>query len=137
MFNISSDSLRETTNDRGFTFIEVLIVLAIFSIGVLAVAVMQVTSIYTNASARMSGEATALAVNQVEALMALPYTDEDLNPANNPHGFVQDAYSVDWNVTESDLDGNGTNDSKTIIVTVSCANPSAKGITIQYIKPEA
>ena len=122
---------------RGFTFVEVLIVLAIFSIGVLAVALMQVTSINTNASARMAGEATALAANQVEALMALPYDDGDLNPADNPHGFNQDGYSVSWNVTESDVDGDGSNDSKTIIVTVNCANPNAKGVSIQYIKPEA
>jgi type IV pilus assembly protein PilV len=137
MFNIPLAKLNETTDNRGFTFIEVLIVLAIFSIGVLAVAVLQVTSIDTNASARMSGEATALAANQVEAIMALPYDDDDLDPAANPHGFNQGAYAINWNVTESDVDGDGTNDSKTIIVTVSCANPNAKGITIQYIKPEA
>jgi type IV pilus assembly protein PilV len=137
MFNIQLAKLNETTDNRGFTFIEVLIVLAIFSIGVLAVAVLQVTSVDTNASARMSGEATALAANQVEALMALPYDHDDLKPADNPHGFNQGAYAINWNVTESDVDGDGTNDSKTIIVTVSCANPNAKGITIQYIKPEA
>ena len=137
MFNIQLAKLNETTGNRGFTFIEVLIVFAIFSIGVLAVAVLQVTSIGTNASARMSGEATALAANQVEALMALPYDYDDLDPADNPHGFNQGAYAINWNVTESDIDGDGTNDSKTIIVTVSCENSNAKGISIQYIKPEA
>ena len=137
MFHIASTGVKTIRDDRGFTFIEVLIVLAIFSIGVLAVAVMQVTSIGTNAAARMSGEATALAANQVEALMALPYDDADLNPANNPHGFQQGAYTVTWNVTESDVDSDGTNDSKTVLVTVSCTNPNARGISIQYIKPEA
>jgi prepilin-type N-terminal cleavage/methylation domain-containing protein len=137
MFNILLVKLKETTDNRGFTFIEVLVVLAIFSIGVLGVAVMQVTSMGTNASARMSGEATALATNQVEALMALPYDDDDLDPATNPHAFNQGAYTINWNVTDSDFDGDGTNDSKTIIVTVSCANPNAKDISIQYIKPEA
>ena len=135
MLNILLAKLNKTTDNRGFTFVEVLIVLAIFSIGVLAVALMQVTSINTNASARMAGEATALAANQV--LMALPYDDGYLNPADNPHGFNQDGYSVSWNVTESDVDGDGSNDSKTIIVTVNCANPNAKGVSIQYIKPEA
>ena len=137
MFNIPLAQITKPSDNRGFTFIEVLIVLAIFSIGVLAVAAMQVTSISANASARMSGEATALATNQVEALMALPYDHDDLKPADNPHGFNQGAYAINWNVTESDVDGDGTNDSKTIIVTVSGANPSAKGILIQYIKPEA
>ena len=136
MFNIPLVKLTKPLDNRGFTFIEVLIVLAIFSIGVLAIAVMQVTSISTNASARMAGEATALATNQVEAIMALPYDDSDLDPAANPHGFNQGAYIINWNVTESDVDGDGTNDSKTIIITVSCPNRNAKGISIQYIKPQ-
>jgi len=114
----------------------VLIVIAIFSIGVLAVAIMQVAAINTNASARMSGEATALAANQLEALMTLNYDHADLNPATNPHELVQGAYTVTWNVTESDIDGDGSNDSKTIFVTVRCANPKANDVQIQYIKPE-
>jgi type IV pilus assembly protein PilV len=137
MFNILLVKLNEMTDNRGFTFVEVLIVLAIFSIGVLGVAVMQVTAISTNASARMSSEATALAASQMETLMALPYGHDDLKTANNPHGFQEGAYSVNWNVAESDLDGDGSNDSKTIIVTVSCANPGAKAVSIRYIKPEA
>ena len=136
MLDIPLTKITENSGNRGFTFIEVLIVLAVFSIGVLAVAVMQVTSISTNASARMSSEANALATNQVEAIMALPYDDADLDPATNPHGFNQGAYTVNWNVTESDMDGDGNNDSKTINITVSCANRNAKAISIQYIKPQ-
>ncbi|MEJ2100590.1 MAG: prepilin-type N-terminal cleavage/methylation domain-containing protein [Desulfobacterales bacterium] len=123
-------------DERGFTFLEVLIVIAIFSIGVLAVAVMQVTAINTNTSARLSGEATALAANQLEALMTLNYEHADLNPANNPHEVVEGAYTVTWIVTDSDIDGDGSNDSKTIVVTVHCANPKANDVQIQYIKPE-
>ena len=123
-------------DDRGFTFIEVLIVIAIFSIGVLAVAVMQVAAINTNTSARLSGEATALAANQLESLMILDYGHADLNPANNPHQIVEGAYTVNWIVTDSDIDGDGSNDSKTISVTVRCANPKAKDVQIQYIVPE-
>lgn len=120
-------------DERGFTFVEVLIVIAIFSIGILAVASMQVTSINANASARMSGEATALATNQIEALMASGYDDDALNPALNPHQIVQGPYTINWNVTASDIDGDGTNESKTVFVTVRCANPKAKDVNIQYI----
>ena len=120
-------------DDRGFTFVEVLVVIAIFSIGVLAVASMQVTSIHANASARMFGEATALAANQLETLMASDYTDDALNPALNPHEIVQDAYTINWVVTDSDIDGDGTNESKTVFVTVRCANPKAKDVSMQYI----
>jgi type IV pilus assembly protein PilV len=123
-------------DNRGFTFVELLIVIAIFSIGILAVASMQVTSINANASARISGEATALAANQIEALMALDYnTAEELSsdPVDNPHVLNEDAYKINWIVTDSDIDGDGTNESKTVFVTVSCANPNAKDVNMQYI----
>lgn len=135
MLNIQSIKATHLPDDRGFTFVEVMIVVAIFSIGVLAVATLQVTSINVNASARMSGEATALAANQLEALMMVDYGDDALNPAKNPeHVIVEGAYTVNWVVTDSDIDGDGNNDSKTILVTVRCANPRAKDINIHYIR---
>ena len=130
------DRFKPPSDMHGFTFVELLVVLAIFAIAVLAVAAMQVTAINGNASARMSGEASALAANQVEALMVLPYGDSDLDPDLNPHQVTEGAYSINWNVTLSDLDGDGTNDSKTIMVTVQCANRNARDVSIQYIKPE-
>ena len=136
MGNTQPDRLKPPADMRGFTFVELLVVLAIFAIAVLAVAAMQVTAINSNASARMSGEAIALAANQVEALMVLPYDDGNLDPDLNPHQVTEGAYTVNWNVTESDIDGDGTNDSKTIIVTVQCANRNARDVSIQYIKPE-
>ena len=136
MCNIQSDKFKPLSDIRGFTFVELLVVLAIFAIAILAIAAMQVTSINTNASARMSGEASALAANQVEALMVLPYDHGNLDPASNPHQVIEGAYTVNWNVTETDIDGDGTNDSKTINVTVQCANRNARDVSIQYIKPE-
>jgi type IV pilus assembly protein PilV len=138
MLNTQLAMTTHPVDERGFTFVEVLIVIAIFSIGVLAVALMQVTTINTNTSARLSGEATALAANQLEALMALDYAAGELSsdPLDNPHELNEGAYTVNWIVTESDIDGDGSNDSKTINVTVHCANPKANDVQIQYIKPE-
>jgi type IV pilus assembly protein PilV len=133
MFNSQTAKMTCRSDDRGFTFIECLIVIAIFSIGVLAVASMQVTAIHANASARMSGEATALAANQLEALMAAGYGHDDLNTANNPFEIVKGAYTINWIVTDSDIDGDGTNESKTVLVTVRCDNPKAKDVKMQYI----
>jgi len=135
MLNTQTAKMTHRIDDRGFTFVELLIVIAIFSIGILAVASMQVTSINANSSARMSGEATALAANQLEALMASDYNDDVLNPdpAFNPHQIVQGAYTINWVVTESDIDFDGTNESKTVLVTVRCANPNAKDVNMQYI----
>ena len=123
-------------DDRGFTFVELLIVIGIFSIGILAVASMQVTSIHANASARMSGEATAHAVNQIETLLAADYNNSyelDADPTKNPKKLVRGAYTINWTVTDSDIDGDGSNDSKTVFVTVQCANPNAKDVSMQYI----
>ena len=127
--------LRLPKDMSGFTFVELLVVLAIFSIAVLAIAAMQITSINTNASARMSGEASALAANQLEALMALPYDHGDLIPATS-YEVVSGPYTVRWEITPADMDGNGTNDSKAIDVTVQCANRNAKDVSLHYIKPE-
>ena len=132
MLNAQTAKMTHRIDDRGFTFVELLIVIAIFSIGILAVASMQVTSINANSSARMSGEATVLAANQIEELMASDYhTDEDLFPG--AHTLVRGAYTIDWIVEDSDIDGDLTNDSKTVKVTVRCANPNAKDVNMQYI----
>ena len=132
MLNTQTAKMTPRMDDRGFTFVELLIVIGIFSIGILAVASMQVTSINANSSARMSGEATVLAANQIEELMASDYdTDGRLNPG--AHTLVQGAYTIDWVVTESDIDSDGTNDSKTVDVTVRCTNPNAKDVNMQYI----
>ena len=121
---------------RGFTLIEVLIVMAIFSIGILAFAAMQITSTKGNASARRITEATALAEKQIENLMLLTYDHADLDPTNNPHVSAQDPYSVNWNVTEIDLDSNGTNDSKEVNVTVSWRYAGQRNLSMLYIIPE-
>ena len=128
--------LRMQTDIKGFTLIEVLIGMAIFSIGILAVAALQVSSTKGNSSARRITEATALAESQIEALMQLSYDHADLNPANNPHESIQDPYTINWNVTEIDLDANGTNDSKTVNVTVSRGAVGDREVSIQYIIPE-
>ena len=136
MFQMQSNKQKMQMDIKGFTLIEVLIVMAIFSIGILAVAAMQMTSTKGNASARRMTEATALAENQIENLMQLPYDHADLNPANNPHGGPQGPYTVNWNATEIDLDTDGTNDSKTVDVTVNWSYGGDRNVSIQYIRPE-
>jgi type IV pilus assembly protein PilV len=121
---------------KGFTLIEVLMVMTIFSIGILAVAAMQITSTKGNASARRMTEATALAEKQIENLMQLPYDHADLDPANNPHVSTQGPYSVNWNVTEIDLDSNGTNDSKKVKIAVNWRYAGKRNLSMQYIIPE-
>ena len=56
-------------NEKGFTLIEVLIAVAIFSIGILAVGSMQIGSTGRNTGARISTEASIWSRDQVESLM--------------------------------------------------------------------
>ena len=120
---------------QGFTLIEVLIAIAVFSIGILAVSAMQMTSVKGNASARRVTEATALAENPIERLLELPYDHNDLNPdpALNPHQATSGPYEIDWTVTDTDLDGDGTNDSKTVSVTVNWTYRGDRNVSMQHI----
>ena len=120
-------------NRRGFTLIEVLMVMAIFSIGMLAVASLQMASVSSNAAARRITEKTALAENQIERLLKLAYDHNDLDPAQNPHTANQDAYTITWNVSDTDLDGDGTDDAITITVDVGRAGDNEPDVSIRHI----
>jgi len=117
-------------NNRGFTLLEVMISIAIFSIGILAIAGMQIASINGNASARMQTEATTLAVERLERLIALPYNHADLDPSNNPHQVASGSYTIVWDVSE-DVPITFT---KTIIITVTAANSNAKDVSLNFIR---
>ena len=51
-----AETVREEKGHHGFTLIEVLIAMAIFSIGILAVGAMQISSTNSNAGARIQTE---------------------------------------------------------------------------------
>ena len=82
-------------NNKGFTLVEVMIGMAIFVIGYLAVASMQMIAIKGDTSARKTTEAATLATNQLETLIVLPY---DNIASGGP--VVQGAYEVSWQVDE-------------------------------------
>ena len=82
-------------NNKGFTLVEVMIGMAIFVIGYLAVASMQMLAIKGDTSARKTTEAATLAADQLETLIVLPYD----NIANGGP-VVEGAYEVSWQVDE-------------------------------------
>ena len=90
----------------GFTLIEVMIALTIFSIGLLAVYSMQLSSIKGNTLARASTENVNAAAAKAEYLMSLPYDHADLSDADadvtvaTVHTAAQGADGID-----NDLDG--------------------------------
>jgi prepilin-type N-terminal cleavage/methylation domain-containing protein len=119
-------------NNKGFTLIEVLIALAIFSIGILGVATLQISSVNYNSYARRVTDATTRGVETMETLMILPYDADELNPDANPHEIADELYTVNWNVTQDpDLA------LKTINMTVTWSERgNRKRIFLNYMKSQ-
>ena len=112
--------LPEFQRSNGFSLIEVMVALAVFSVGLLAIFSMQFSAIRTNAVARGVTENITVATAKVEQLMALPFDHADLAPAlhrvamgvdgidNNLNGVVDELgetgyLQVEWNVTDNCL----------------------------------
>jgi prepilin-type N-terminal cleavage/methylation domain-containing protein len=91
---------KQGRSDQGFTIIEVLMALAIFAIGILAVAKMQLTSVNGNTSARKYTEASTWGVSEIENIMSTAYDDAALDDGTTGT-VVQGIYTVNWTVTEA------------------------------------
>ncbi len=76
--------IKSLKKQNGFSLLEVLIALVILAIGLLAVAQMQITAIKGNAYGSGMTNASSLASNTLERLMALPYTNAALTPTGAP-----------------------------------------------------
>ena len=103
--------IKGINGSNAFTLIEVLVAMAIFSIGILAVASMQLSGTKGSSSARLTSEAAVLAQGQMESLIALGYDPTapvpEFNPANNGTRAVtySNRYTVDWTVAQNTLNG--------------------------------
>jgi len=95
--------------NRGFTLIEVLIALAIFSIGILAVGRMQLGNTKNNTTGNITTQATMLARQKIEELKSQDIAD--LTPGtriadpNNPiddNGGPGGAYWRYWTIVDKD-----------------------------------
>ncbi len=103
--------------NQGFTLIEIMVALAIFAIGFLAVSKMQITAINTNANARSSTTVITIAKDRAEELMALPYDDADLLGSAAPGANHAPAADVD--LIDNDEDGQIDEAGETGHITIS------------------
>jgi len=108
--------------EAGFTLIEALLAMAIFSIGILAAASMNVATINGNATARFNSEAAVMAQERLEQLAALPF-DPAAPPAELTPGTTSPVitaengrYSIRWSVSNLH---DPVNDAVTITMTAS------------------
>jgi prepilin-type N-terminal cleavage/methylation domain-containing protein len=125
-----------STDRNGFALIEVLMAMVIFTVGILALTGLQITTISGNAEARMQTEATAIGARVVERLRSLPFDHDDLLPTVHPHSLPASGsrpYKADWTV-RADTPVNGT---KTVRVTVTPFNTiNGRTVTISTIIAE-
>ncbi len=126
----TAETVREKSGQRGFTLIEVLIAMAIFSLGMLAVGTLQITSTNSNASARIHTEEYTWVVDQIERLTGLDYEHDDLDEVPPLHTVVQGPYTVSWTV----VDDAPVEGAKRITVTADGSHSRARPITINFIK---
>ena len=81
---------RISTDEQGFTLIEILIAITVFAIGILAVGKMQITAIQGNSRANYLTEAATIAQSKMEELISLDYNDSLLDD-DDLDGTNQDA----------------------------------------------
>lgn len=122
------------TNDAGFSLIELMIAIAIFSIGILGVATLQVSAISGNSGARKIADELGMAESQMENLMAQPYNSAALDPAN-PQQVVAGPYTMNWTTFLVDYDGDGNDDAKRVRLTVTHTIDANRTATLQHVIP--
>jgi type IV pilus modification protein PilV len=91
-------------NNKGFTLLEVLVGLVILSIGLLAIAGMQVTSIRGNFFSKNITEANYVAMDRLEFLNNLPLTAAQLQAGNYNEGsqtFAGIAFNRSYSVANN------------------------------------
>ena len=138
---MSVRNFRKETNtfreEKGFTLIEVMIAMAVFAIGILAVGSMQLTAAQGNTASGKMTTAATIAQNQMEQLISLAYDDpSNLNDTNgdgtaglnsntagtadhaDPANPVNGQYFVYWNIAAD----NPIRNTKTIEVIVTWRN---------------
>ncbi len=88
----------QSVSDSGFTLIEILIVILVFSIGMLGLSALQFSATQGNRGAYTLTEATVAASSQLEKLLSANYSDPILTPGN--YTITTNTYSISYRITE-------------------------------------
>ncbi|MBU1193840.1 MAG: prepilin-type N-terminal cleavage/methylation domain-containing protein [Proteobacteria bacterium] len=83
--------------EAGFSLIEVLIAMAVLSIGLLSIAAMQTSAIKGNAKSNHLTQRTFTAATHIEYLLNIPFTHPDLTDGAHTQTIDGDTYT--WTVT--------------------------------------
>ena len=121
--------IKKARNGEGYTLIEILIAIAILSVGLLAIATMQISSIRVNDTARRMTRRATIAQDRLEYLMSLKYTHAVLTSGAHTDGSAPSGYTISWNVSMG-----GALPPLTKLIRVNVTE-RGKTTTMSYIKP--
>ena len=124
----------------GFTLIELVIAILIFSIGMLGIAKLQAVGVQGNSFSMQMTDAVNIAYNQLEYLSGLDYDNSaDLQLNNHPNDSTSTSrgvsYTLSWSVSTTGL-GPGV-DVRDLVVTVNWTEKSTpRSITVRTRKSQ-
>ena len=123
---------------QGFTLIEVMVALTIFTIGILAVVAMQGIGLKTMRYAFWETHRSVSAASHIETLLCKPYDDAQLtdkdhgydpeSPDHGPFAVLDGQATIQWEVAD-DLPVAGT---KRIAITIRPMRPAGSMATTTY-----
>jgi prepilin-type N-terminal cleavage/methylation domain-containing protein len=111
---MTTGTIAMVTTEKGFTLSEALVAIVVLSLGLLGLERMHIAAIQVNTIASRLTQATTLAQDRAEQLMALPYDHAMLadTTENTPQG-----YTISWKVITDPSTG-----IKTINISVTWKN---------------
>jgi prepilin-type N-terminal cleavage/methylation domain-containing protein len=120
---------KKLDGSEGFTLIEVIVAVFVFSIGILATVSMQISSLQGNSIANSNTVAASIAATVIEELRPLAYNDPALAPG--PHALPdQDRYTVSYEVQQDVIIAN----TLSIQVTIDWADGGTqRTVNIDYL----
>jgi prepilin-type N-terminal cleavage/methylation domain-containing protein len=131
-----------TERQKGFTLLEVIIAMAILSIGLLAIGYMQITAIDSNSTGNRITEGTSLAQDKLEELVTIRMTDSDLSSGahtdpdpNQRHP----GYTITWDVTDNPMGTDGVQITNGKLIVMTCQwldGGRQKQTVLSFIKPD-
>jgi type IV pilus assembly protein PilV len=126
---MTTGAIAMVTTEKGFTLTEVLVATVVLSLGLLGLERMHIAAIQVNTIASRLTQATTLAQDRAEQLMALPYNDAMLVDTTGPGLSTSytdpnppQGYTITWKV-DTDVLSTGT---KTIIIDVTWKNRASQ-----------
>ena len=117
-------------NARGYSLIEILMVMAVFSIGILGIMALHISAINSNAKAHRIIKGSTWMGDQLEKLMAMDYRAPELDPGVRTFR-TPDGYEVRHAVSAAPIPN-----VKQVDITITMESSSGRGVTVTYYKAD-